>query len=68
MATKAQLEIAPANGTPAPLAWNIQQVAARLNLATITIRRLLTRGKLRRVDGTRKVLIAEAELLRFVTQ
>jgi excisionase family DNA binding protein len=56
------------SASPAPLAWTIKQVAARLNLATITIRRLLARGKLRRVDGTRKVLIAEAELQRFVTQ
>jgi excisionase family DNA binding protein len=68
MATKAKVQTAPANGTPSPLAWNIGQVAARLNLATITIRRLLARGKLRRIDGTRKVLIAEAELQRFVTQ
>ena len=66
MKSSSQNETGP--GAPAPLAWNIGQVAARLNLATITIRRLIARGKLKRVDGTRKVLIAEAELQRFVTQ
>lgn len=50
---------------PAPLCWTIDQAAERLNLATITVRRLILRGKLRKIEGIRKVLVPEASLREF---
>lgn len=53
---------------PAPLCWTLAQAAARLNVSKITVRRLLARGLIKRIAGTRKVLVSEAELLRFTSQ
>ena len=50
---------------PAPLCWTLAQAAARLNVSKITVRRLLARGLIKRISGVRRVLISEAELLRF---
>jgi len=51
-----------------PLLSTVQQAAQRLNLAPITIRRLIQRKKLRRQPDVRKILISDAELVRFASR
>jgi excisionase family DNA binding protein len=51
---------------PEPLAYDIKQSAAKLNVSTKTIRRLLRRGKLTSCKLLRKVLIPREQIENFL--
>ena len=51
---------------PEPLAYDIKQAAAKLNVSTKTIRRLLRRGKLTSCKLLRKVLIPCEQIENFL--
>jgi excisionase family DNA binding protein len=49
-----------------PLAYDIKQAAAKLNVSTKTIRRLLRRGKLTCCKVLRKILIPREQIENFL--
>jgi len=51
---------------PEPLAYDIKQAAAKLNVSTKTIRRLLRRGKLTCCKVLRKILIPKDQIENFM--
>jgi excisionase family DNA binding protein len=51
---------------PQPLAYNINEAAAALNVSTKTIRRLLWRGKLTSCKVLRKILIPREQIANFL--
>ncbi len=50
---------------PEPLAYDINQSAAKLNASTKTVRRWLLRGTLTRCKETRKILIPREQIENF---
>ena len=57
---------APAAPLPEPLAYNINEAAAALNVSTKTVRRLLWRGKLTSCKVLRKILIPREQIAHFL--
>jgi excisionase family DNA binding protein len=57
---------APETARPEPLAYDIKQAAAKLNVSTKTIRRLLRRGKLTCCKVLRKILIPREQIENFL--
>ena len=57
---------APETTPPEPLAYDIKQAAAKLNVSTKTIRRLLRRGKLTCCKLLRKILIPREQIENFL--
>ena len=57
---------APETPLPEPLAYDIKQAAAKLNVSTKTIRRLLRRGKLTCCKVLRKILIPREQIENFL--
>ena len=51
---------------PARLAYNLSESAAQLGISESSVRRLVQRGRLRRVSGFRHILIPASELERLV--
>jgi len=51
--------------TPEPLAYDINQAAAALNMSTKSVRRLLRRGKLTCCKVMRKILIPRQQIEEF---
>ncbi|MEQ2007475.1 MAG: helix-turn-helix domain-containing protein [Limisphaerales bacterium] len=51
---------------PTPLAYQLHEAAALLNISSSSVRRLVQRGRLRRVPGFRHVLIPASELKKLV--
>jgi excisionase family DNA binding protein len=51
---------------PEPLAYNINEAAAALNVSTKTVRRLLWRGKLTSCKALRKILIPREQIANFL--
>lgn len=56
----------PASDRPEPLAYDINQAAAALNVSTKTVRRLLRRRKLTSCNALRKVLIPRKQIEAFL--
>ncbi len=56
----------PAAHLPEPLAYNINEAAAALNVSTKTVRRLLWRGKLTSCKALRKILIPREQIANFL--
>ena len=52
------------NGAP-KLLFDVREAAARLSMSVQTIRKLIRQNRLKRVPGIRKILISDAELMRF---
>ena len=50
---------------PEPLAYDIKQSAAALNMSTKTVRRLIQRGKLTCSKAVRKILIPREQIENF---
>jgi hypothetical protein len=65
--TAGQMEIRPqpAVPLPEPLAYDINQSAAALNMSTKSVRRLLRRGKLTCCKALRKILIPRKQIEEF---
>ena len=57
---------APATPLPEPLVYDIDQVAAALNVCTKTVRRLIARRKLTSCSALRKVLIPRKQIEDFM--
>jgi len=57
---------APETPRTEPLAYDIKQAAAALNVSTKTIRRLLRRGKLTCCKVLRKILIPREQIENFL--
>ncbi|NDJ15407.1 MAG: DNA-binding protein [Acidobacteriia bacterium] len=51
---------------PGPLAYQLHEAAALLNISSSSVRRLVQRGRLRRVSGFRHLLIPASELEKLV--
>lgn len=62
---KSEIQGGPGADAPPPLAWTVGQVADRLNLSQMTIKRLIQRNKLRRIDGLRRIIIPESSIREF---
>ena len=56
----------PAAPLPEPLVYDIDQVAAALNVCTKTVRRLIARRKLTSCSALRKVLIPRKQIEDFL--
>jgi excisionase family DNA binding protein len=56
----------PPPAKPEPLAYDINQAAAALNVCTKTVRRLLARGKLTSCKELRKILIPREQIAAFL--
>jgi excisionase family DNA binding protein len=61
-----QAFVRPPVTKPEPLAYDINQAAAALNVCTKTIRRLIARGKLTTCKVLRKVLIPREQIENFL--
>lgn len=51
---------------PARLAYNLTECAAQLGISESSVRRLIQRGRLRRVQGFRHILVPASELQKLV--
>lgn len=51
---------------PDRLAYNLTEAAAQLGISPSSVRRLVARGRLRRVPGFRHIIIPASELRRLV--
>jgi excisionase family DNA binding protein len=58
-------EIPTSAPMPEPLAYDIKQAAAALNMSTKTVRRLIARGKLTPCTVLRKLLIPRKQIEGF---
>ena len=60
-----QAHLRPATPMQGPLAYDIKQAAAALNMSTKTVRRLIRRGKLTCSKAVRKILIPREQIENF---
>ncbi len=59
-------QLTPAPPKPARLAYNLSESAEQLGISTASVRRLVLRGRLRRVTGFRHIIIPASELRKLV--